>query len=51
MDKVKPTPLTHEEMRDMYRKGAPVSEVAMKARRCNGLKKSEVREILFGAPY
>ena len=51
MAKSPPLPLDHEEMREMYRKGDTVSEIAAKARMRNQLSKGEVREILFGKSF
>jgi len=41
-------PLTHDEMREMYRDGDSVSSIANRAKIRNGLSKDEVRAILFG---
>lgn len=41
-------PLTEQEMRELWRRGDPLSEIAQKAKHRNGLSKREVRIIIFG---
>lgn len=42
----KSPPMTDEEMADMWRRGEPMSAIAAKARRTNGLTVDETRAIV-----
>lgn len=46
----KSEPMTDRDMIDLWASGEPMSSIAAKARRRNGLTVGEVREIVLGRP-